>query len=142
MGHSVRSFFSASHPSICLGTFSTVSSEMLKIQICHKIEDYNQISSCWGNVQWQDIGPSRRLELLVCTQEGVKKPFYRRVSMDSLSWVILIPLRNLFVPVSPECLEKAPHILRFFLLDIQLLFSYSRSIPKRVLINPKPFFSH
>jgi len=51
-----------------------------------------------------------------------KKTFYRRVSMDILSWVILIPLRNLFVPVSPECLEKAPHILRSFLLDIRLLF--------------------
>ena len=49
---------------------------------------------------------------------------YRRVSMDILFWVILIPLRNLFVPVSPECLEKAPHILRFFLLDIQLPFLY------------------
>jgi len=51
---------------------------------------------------------------LVRPQEGVKNSFYRRVSMDILSWFILIPLRNLFVPVSPECLEKAPHILQFF----------------------------
>ena len=44
--------------------------------------------------------------------------------MDILSWVIPIPLRNLFVPVLTGGLEKAPHILRFFLLDIKLLFWY------------------
>ena len=33
--------------------------------------------------------------------------------------------KSLFIPVSPEYLEKAPHILRFFLLDIQLPFLYS-----------------
>jgi hypothetical protein len=36
--------------------------------------------------------------------------------MDILSWVIPIPLRNLFVAVLTGGLEKAPHILRFFLL--------------------------
>ncbi len=48
---------------------------------------------------------------LVCLQEGVKKPFYRWVSMDILSWVILIRLRNLFVPVLTGGLDKSPHIL-------------------------------
>lgn len=44
---------------------------------------------------------------LVCLQEGVKNPFYRRASMDILSWVTLIPLRKFFVPVLPGCLEKS-----------------------------------
>ena len=54
--------------------------------------------------------------------------------MDILSWVIPIPLRNLFVSVLTGGLEKAPHILRIFLLDRQLLFWYTQLIPKRVLI--------
>jgi len=72
---------------------------------------------------------------LVCTQERVKKPFYRRVSMDTLSWIILTPVRNLFVPVSTEWFEKAPHILWFFLLDIRLLFLY---MWKRCIFQPNP----
>ena len=39
--HSVRSFFSASHPRICWGTFSTVSPEILKSRIHIAIPDFN-----------------------------------------------------------------------------------------------------
>jgi hypothetical protein len=40
----VRSFFSASHPKICLGTFSTVSPEILKLGIQIFIPDFKRYS--------------------------------------------------------------------------------------------------
>jgi predicted TIM-barrel fold metal-dependent hydrolase len=57
--------------------------------------------------------------------------------MDILSWVIPIPLLNLFVPILTGGFDKTPYLVifpSFFLLDIQLPFLYIQRIPKRVLI--------
>ena len=59
---------------------------------------------------------------LVCMQERIKTSFCRLTRMKALSLVTLIPLRKLFVPVFSGCLKKSPHILWFFLLDIESLF--------------------
>ena len=42
---------------------------------------------------------------------GGKNPLLSAGGMKVMSLVTLIPLRKLFIPVSPAWLEKAPHIL-------------------------------
>jgi len=42
VAHSVKSFFSASPPRICLGAFSTVSPEIAKVEFSDLIEDLNR----------------------------------------------------------------------------------------------------
>jgi len=57
---------------------------------------------------------------LVCTQEGVKNPFYRQVRIEVLSLVRLIPLQKLSFRFSPKGLRKLPYLV--FFLDLQLCF--------------------
>ncbi len=75
---------------------------------------------------------------MVCPQEGVNIHFYWLVRAEALSLVALIPLRKLFVRLSPGRLRKAHPILWFSLLDIQLRFSYIQLTLKRVLIKSRP----
>jgi len=93
------------------------------------------------------MGVDREVDLwwdkgLVRLWQGRKVQIYRLWRLEVPSWVALIPLRNLFVPVSRRCLKKAPHILWFFLLDILPSFLYIKPIPKRVLIKTGTHFFH
>jgi hypothetical protein len=48
VAHSVRSFFSASHPRICLGTFSTVSPEVVILSFSLTIQYFKRKPSIWA----------------------------------------------------------------------------------------------
>ena len=71
---------------------------------------------------------------MVCLLQGLKLQIYRLRRPELLSWVPLIPLQKLPVRFSPGGLEKIPHILGIFFLDILLPLSYIQPIAKQVLI--------
>ncbi len=71
---------------------------------------------------------------MVCLLQGLKLQIYRLRRPELLSWVPLIPLQKLPIRFSPGGLEKIPHILGIFFLDILLPLLYIRLILKQVLI--------
>ena len=77
LANSVRSFFSASHPRICLGTFSTVSPEFNKSRIHIAIPNLKSAIGLIGSGEWKEpvVGCGYELGETVHCMNGTKRAF-------------------------------------------------------------------